>query len=93
MIIKTLTYTFKERHKLSDTLCDIKEMFYLFHQGRNTLLQRYYKLFLGQVKVCEEVRVTIVDESLVEAVAESNGRAGAPSDVDIETACEQALAI
>ena len=92
-IIKTLTYTFKEWRKLADALCDIKEMFCSFCQGKNTSLQRYYELFLVQVKVCEEVGVMIVDESLVEVIVESNGRAGAPSDADIETACEQALTI
>ena len=92
-IIKTLTYTFKERHKLADALCNIKEMFYSFCQGKNTSLQRYYELFLGQVEVCEEVGVTIVDESLVEAIAESHSRAGAPSDADIKTARAQSLAI
>ena len=94
MIIKTLTYTFVEWHKLADALCNIKEMFYSFHQGKHMSLQHYYKLFLGQVEVCEEeVGVTIVDDSLVELITESNGRAGAPTDVDIETAHKQALAI
>ena len=92
-IIKTLTYTFEERCKLADALCDMKEMFYSFCQGKNTSLQRYYELFLSQVEVCEEVGVTIVDESLVEAIVESNGRPGDPSDVDVKTAHEQSLAI
>jgi hypothetical protein len=64
-IIKTLTYTFEERRKLSDALCDLKEMFYTFKQGKNTSLQRYYELFLGQVEVLEEVGVSIPDESLI----------------------------
>ena len=93
MIIKTLTYTFKEQCKLADALCDIKEMFYSFHQGKHMSLQCYYKLFLGQVEVCKEVRVMIVDESLVESIMESNSRAGAPTDADIEATHEQALAI
>ena len=79
---------------MANALCDIKEMFYSFWQGKNTSLQcYYYKLFLGQVEVCEEVGVMIVDKSLVELIAESNSRAGAPSDADIETARKQALAI
>jgi hypothetical protein len=92
-IIKTLTYTFKERRKLSDALCDIKEMFYTFKQGKNTSLQRYYELFLGQVEVIDEVGVTIPDQSLVEVIAAENGRAGAPNDADRAKAREQALAI
>ena len=92
-IIKTLMYTFKEWHKLANALCNIKEMFYSFHQGKNTSLQCYYELFLGQVEVCKEVGVTIVDKSLVESIMESHGRAGAPLDADVETVHEQALAI
>jgi SNF2 family DNA or RNA helicase len=58
-IIKTLTYTFKERRKLANALCDIKEMFYIFHQGKHTSLKRYHELFLGQVEVLKEVGVMI----------------------------------
>jgi hypothetical protein len=61
-IIKTLTYTFEERRKLADALCEIKEMFYSFRQGQHTSLQRYHELFLGQVEVLEEVCVIIPDE-------------------------------
>jgi hypothetical protein len=77
-IIKTLTYTFEERRKLADALCEIKEMFYSFKQGKHTSLQCYHELFLGQVEVLEEVSVTIPDESLTESIAAANGRAGAP---------------
>jgi hypothetical protein len=93
VIINTLTYTFEERRKLADALCEIKEMFYSFHQGKHTSLQRYHKLFLGQVEVLEEVGVTIPDESLVESIAAANGRAGAPDAADWTAAREQALAI
>jgi hypothetical protein len=92
-IIKTLTYTFEERHKLSDALCDIKKMFYTFKQGKNTSLQCYYELFLGQVEVIDEVGVTIPDQSLVEMIAAENGRAGAPNDANKAKAREQALTI
>jgi hypothetical protein len=81
-IIKTLTYTFEERRKLSDALCDIKEMFYSFRQGKHQSLQRYHELFLSQVEVLEEVGVTIPDESLVESIAAANGRAGTPEEDD-----------
>jgi hypothetical protein len=86
VIIKTLTYSFKEQRKLTDALCKIKEMFYPFSQGKHTLLQRYHELFLGQVDVLEEVRVTIADESLTESIAAMNGRAGAPIAEDWTTA-------
>jgi hypothetical protein len=93
LIIKTLTYTFEESRKLADALCEIKEMFYSFRQGKHTLLQQYHELFLGQVEVLEEVGVTIPDESLVELMAATNGRAGAPEEGDWAAAREQALAI
>jgi hypothetical protein len=93
VIIKTLTYTFEERRKLADALCEIKEMFYSFSQGKHTSLQRYHELFLGQVDVLEEVGVTIADESLTESIAAMNGRAGAPIAEDWTAAREQALAI
>jgi hypothetical protein len=68
-------------------------MFYSLRQGKHTSLQRYHELFLGQVKVLEEVGVTIPDESLVESIAAANGRAGAPDEADWTAAREQALAI
>jgi Zinc knuckle len=92
-IIKTLTYTFEERSKLSDALCDLKEMFYTFKQGKNMSLQQYYELFVTQVEVLHEVGITIEDESLVETIAAANGRGGAPNDNDKQEAKEQALAI
>jgi hypothetical protein len=76
-----------------DALCEIKEMFYSFKQGKHTSLQRYYELFLGQFEVIEQVRVTIPDESLMESIAASNGRAGAPKAANWATTREQALAI
>jgi hypothetical protein len=69
MIIKMLTYTFEERRKLADVLCEIKEMFYSFWQGKHMSLQCYHELFLGQVEVLEEVGMSIPDESLVESIA------------------------
>jgi hypothetical protein len=92
-IIKMLTYTFEERRKLADALCEIKEMFYSLHQGKHTSLQQYHELFLGPVEVLEEVGVTIPDESLVESIATANGRAGAPEEADWTAPRKQALAI
>jgi hypothetical protein len=92
-IIKTLTYTFEECRKLSDALCEIKEMFYSLCQGKHTSLQRYHELFLGQVKVLIEVGVTIPDESLAESIAAAKGRAGAPKEADWTAAREQVLVI
>ena len=72
-IIKTLTYTFEERRKLSDALAEVKEQFYTFKQGKKMSLQWYHELFLGQVEVLDKVGITIADESLVTAIANVNG--------------------
>ena len=41
VIIKTLLHTFEERRKLSDTICDVKENFFM-KQGHNMSLQKYH---------------------------------------------------
>ncbi len=91
-LIKELTYTFEERSKLSDALCDVKEYFYTFKQGKYMSLQRYYELFLSHVEVMEQVGITIEDESFVEAIAVSNLRQ-VPNEDDRRSAREQTLAI
>jgi hypothetical protein len=93
MIIEMLTFTFEECPKLSDMLCEIKEMFYSLRQGKHTSLQRYHELFLGQVKLLEEVGVTIPNKSLVKLITTANGRAGAPDEADWTAARKQVLAI
>jgi len=92
MIIKTLLHTFEERQKLADALAEIKEKFYSFRQGRYMSLQRYHELFLAQVEVLREVGVSIADNALIEAIANSNGRR-VPNKKDQADAQEQALAI
>jgi hypothetical protein len=91
-IIKVLTYSFEERRKLSDALCEIKEAFYSFRQGKNMSLQRYYELFLNQVEVLDEVGITIADDSLITSIAAANEHEE-PTEEDKTTAREQALAI
>ena len=92
ILIKELIYTFEERRKLSDALCDIKENFYTFKQGKHMTLQRYHELFMSQVEVMEQVGITVEDESLVESIAASNLRE-IPNEMDRAAAREQALAI
>jgi hypothetical protein len=91
-LIKELTYTFEEQRKLSDALLDVKEQFYTFKQGKYMSLQRYHELFLSQAEVLDQVGVTIEDESLVDAIAISNGRNVAVA-ADRAAAKEQTLAI
>lgn len=54
---------------LSDTLSEVKENFYSFKQVKCMSLWRYYKLFLAQVQVLDEVRVPIAGEDLVKTIA------------------------
>ena len=92
-LIKRVTYTMEERRHLPDGLLDVKEEFYQMRQGKNESLQRYYERFKNQVAVMREVGVSIVDEALVNQVANSNGRTNAPTDADHDEAMEQTLAI
>jgi hypothetical protein len=92
-IIKMLMYTFEEQCKLSDVLCNLKEMFYTFKQGKNMSLECYYELFVGQVEVLDEVGITIANKSLIQTIAAENGRGGALNDNDRQAAKEQAIAI
>ena len=92
ILIKELIFTFEEQRKLSDALCDIKENFYTFKQGKHMTLQRYHELFMIQVEVMEQVWITVEDESLVESIAASNLRE-IPNEMDRAAAREQALAI
>jgi hypothetical protein len=91
-IIKVLTYSFEDRRKLSEALCEIKETFYAFKQGRNMSLQQYYELFLNQVEVLDEVGVNIADDSLINTITAANGH-DKPTEEDLVEAREQALAI
>jgi hypothetical protein len=70
-------------------------MFYSFCQGKHTsLVQWYHELFLGQVKVLEEVGVkALADKGLIKSIAAANGRAGAPMKANCAVAREQMLAI
>ena len=92
VIIRSLIHTFEENLKLSDAIMDVKEKFYKFYQGRYMSLERYHELFLAQVEVLDEVRITVEDEALVREVALQNGREVANED-DRTEARSQELAI
>jgi hypothetical protein len=91
-IIKVITYSFKERRKLADALCEIKEAFFEFKQGNHMSLQRYYELFLNHVEVMKEVGVTIADEGLINEIAGVNEH-DEPTKEDRMAAEEQTLAV
>ena len=89
-IIRGLMYSFEERQKLSDALCDVREKFYNLRQGRYQSLRDYYDAFVAQVAVMNEVGIAVADDSLVAEVATENGR-DVPDEADFEEAKEQAL--
>jgi hypothetical protein len=62
-------------------------------QGKLESLHKYYKRFICQVDVMNEVKVSVTDEAMVEEVARANGRHGAPTDIDRAEAKERTLAM
>jgi hypothetical protein len=48
-LIKELTYSFEERLKLSDALCNIKEALYNFKHGKTMSLAQYHELLVAQM--------------------------------------------
>ena len=72
-IIKSLTYSFEDHHKLSDTLSEVMECFYRMRQGENESLQDYHECFKTHEAVMEEVGAAIASESLISEVAALNG--------------------
>ena len=92
ILIRSLLYTFKERHKLADGLSDVKMAFYKLCQGKYMKLEWYHQIYLAQVKVLDEVGVSIPDTALIQQVAEQHGR-GLQTAADREEAKQIALAI
>lgn len=92
-IIKALCYTFEERSKVEDAMCGLKEQFYAMKQQRFEALQAYHDRFKALVEVLDEVDITYADAGLIEAVAASHQRAGAPNNADRAEAKGRALAI
>jgi hypothetical protein len=82
IIIKQLTYSFEEQRMLADAFTNIKENFYGFRQERYMPLQWYHELFIAQVQVLDEVRVSIANEALINKIAETNGNVNPDSDAD-----------
>ena len=92
ILIHSLLHTFEECCKLADGLSDVKMAFYKLHQGKYMKLEQYHEIFLAQVKVLDEVGVTIPDTNLIQHVAEQHGR-GVPIAADHQEAKQIALAI
>ena len=70
----------------------LKKAFYGFRQGNNTMLQRYYDLFISQSKVLEEVEAMKTDFATIIKIANENGNEF-PMDEDLAEAREWALAM
>ena len=92
ILIHSLLHTFKECHKLADSLSDVKMAFYKLCQGKYMKLEQYHEIFLTQVEVLDEVGVTIPDTALVQHIAEQHGM-GVPIVANHEEAKQIALAI
>ena len=65
-IIKQLTYSFKDRRKLSDALCEVMEGFYKLCLGEHESLQDYHERFKSHVALMDEVGGKFAGTSLVE---------------------------
>ena len=92
ILICSLLHTFEERRKLADGLSDVKMAFYKLWQGKYIKLERYHEILVAQVKVLDEVGVTIPDTALIQHVAEQHG-SGVPIAADHEEAKQITLAI
>ena len=92
ILIHSLLHTFEECRKLADGLSDMKMAFYKLCQGKYMKLDLYHEIFLAQVEVLDEVRVTIPDTALIQHITEHHGR-GVPIVADQEEAKQIALAI
>ena len=92
VLICSFLHTFEERHKLADSLSDVKMAFYKLCQGKYMKLECYHEIFLTQVEVLDEVGVTITDTALVQHVVEQHGR-GVPIAADHEEVKQIALTI
>lgn len=91
-IIKIILYSFEQSRNRENELMTIKTAFYTLKQGNNMSLQRYYEFFTAHVKVMDEVRINIIDDATVQAVAEENGH-DIPNAEDFAEAKEMALAV
>ena len=54
-IIKQLTYSFEDHHKLSNALREVMEDFYKMRQGEHELFQDYNEWFKSHVALMDEV--------------------------------------
>lgn len=93
MIIKALCYTFKERSKVENAMCGLKEQYYTMKQQRYESIQAYHDRFKALVEVLNEVNITYADEGLIETIVTNNQWAGAPNDADRREAKGRSLAI
>ena len=72
-IIKSMTYSFEDCHKLSNVLSEVMESFYCMRQGENESQQDYHECFNSHVAMMEEVGAAIASESLISEVSTLNG--------------------
>ena len=91
-IIKQLTYSFDDRRKLADALCEVKEGYYRMRQGEHETLQDYHERFKNHMAMMEEVGASFADTIHIGEIALKNGRMTANSN-DIDMAMKEAIAV
>ena len=90
-IIKQLTYSFEDRRKLADALCEVKEGYYRMRQGEHKTLQDHER-FKNHMAMMEEVGASFANTIHIGEIALKNGRTTANSN-DIDMAMKEAIAV
>ena len=91
-IIKQLTYSFEDRRKLADALCEVKEGYYRMRQGEHETLQDYHERFKNHMAMMEEIGASFADTIHIGEIALKNGRTTANSN-DVDMATKEAIAV
>ena len=91
-IIKQLTYSFEDRRKLADALCEVKEGYYRMRQGEHESLQDYHEHFKNPMAMMEEVGASFADTTHIGEIVLKKGHTTANSN-DVDVATRQAIAV
>ena len=92
LIIKKLTYSFEDRRKLADALCEVKEGYYRMRKGEHKSLQDYHERFKNHMAMMEEVGASFANTTHIGEIALKNGRTTANSD-DVDMAMKEAITV
>ena len=78
---------------MGDALHDVLRKFCNFYQGNTMTLLCYHELFLAQVALMEELGISVIAPTYVEAIAKKNNCAGSATDEDREEAKQRTYAL